>query len=114
MRHFLETGGKCGSTTIDRAFHRLMRSRFGMAFTSLPLAKKGAGSNLMKQFESAKRDFGSAEYAKTYRFHLKMNAEDSRYFDADDDEVLITTWVSPVSRFQGEHTLTVSFSTARI
>jgi hypothetical protein len=42
---------------------------------------------------NATRD--SSEYNKTHRFHLKMNVKDSRYFDAEDDEVLVTTYAPP-------------------
>jgi hypothetical protein len=68
-----------------------MRSRFGSCFERLPLEKKGANSKFMLEFESAKRDFGTSQYARTYRFHLKMNAQDSDWYDSDDDEVLLTT-----------------------
>jgi len=85
-------GGKCGSTTIDRAFYKLMCNRFGSTFTGLKREKTGPGSSFMSHFESAKRDFGCSEYSKTYRLHLKMpKAKDSEYYDTEDDEVLLTT-----------------------
>ena len=54
------TGFNCGSTSIDRAFQRLMKTRFGSAFTGLPLAERGTCSILMDHFENAKRVFGSS------------------------------------------------------
>ncbi|KAK3369988.1 hypothetical protein B0H63DRAFT_514209 [Podospora didyma] len=87
----LKIGGKCGSTSIDRAFHKLMRSRFGDAFDCLPPHKTGATSEFMGKFESAKRDFGTSQYSRTYRFHLKMKVENSDYYDSVDDEVLLTS-----------------------
>jgi len=84
-------GGKCGSTTIDRDLNKLMRQRFGAAFQSVPLESRGMNSRFMNDFESAKRDFGSARHSMTYRLHLKMKAPNSRWFEKEDDEVLFTT-----------------------
>lgn len=85
------TGGKCGSTTIDRNLHALLEKRFGRAFVDLPLKRKGMGSRLMRDFEGAKRDFGFSDTSKTYRFHLPMEGvQDSNWYDEDDEEVLLT------------------------
>jgi hypothetical protein len=68
-----------------------MKKRFGAAFDTIPLSKKGASSKFMMEFETQKRNFGSSKYAKTYRMHLKMKAPESKWFDADDEEVLLTS-----------------------
>ncbi|KAF4946662.1 hypothetical protein FGADI_11010 [Fusarium gaditjirri] len=83
--------GKCGSTTIDRALHRLMEERFGSAFSSLPSEKKGGGTKFMNQFESAKRNFGVSKRARKYRLDLRLKAPDSEWYDGDYNEVIITT-----------------------
>lgn len=84
-------GGKCGSTTIDRALHKLMEERFGSAFSSLPYEKKGGGAKFMNQFESAKRDFGVSKRSRKYRLDLRLKVPDSQWYDGDDNEVIITT-----------------------
>ncbi|KAF5965228.1 Hsp70 chaperone protein [Fusarium bulbicola] len=84
-------GGKCGSTTIDRALHRLMVDRFGSAFSSLPYEKRGAGTKFMNQFESAKRDFGLSKRSRKYRLDLRLQVPNSQWYDGDDNEVIITT-----------------------
>jgi hypothetical protein len=45
----------------------------------------------MHMFEVAKRDFGTTERSRTYRFSLKMKVDSSCYYDDEDDEVLIST-----------------------
>ncbi|OCL13732.1 hsp70-like protein [Glonium stellatum] len=57
-------GGKCGGTYIDRNLHKLMTTRFGTAFTSLPPERTGPGSTFMQQFESKKRSFSSTAPSK--------------------------------------------------
>lgn len=54
----LNIGAKCGSTSVDRRFTEWMTLKFGAAFTSLDLKKRGPGSLFMQAFESAKRHFG--------------------------------------------------------
>lgn len=54
------SGGKCGATYVDRNLHDLLARRYGSSFTSLPISKRGPGSRFMSEFESAKKDFGSA------------------------------------------------------
>ncbi|KAK0724594.1 hypothetical protein B0H67DRAFT_598148 [Lasiosphaeris hirsuta] len=84
-------GGKCGSTTIDRAFYKLMCDRFGSAFTELDSSKTGPNSKFMLDFEAIKRSFGESEYEQINRLTLKMDrAEDSDYYSADDYEVILT------------------------
>ncbi|KXX73243.1 Heat shock protein SSA3 [Madurella mycetomatis] len=56
------TGGKCGSTYIDRNFLALMSKRFGKSFDDVPLKRKGPGSEFMASFERAKQSFGTAGF----------------------------------------------------
>lgn len=51
-------GGKCGSTSIDRAFYAFMKREFGDAFTGLRYDLRGPGSLLMQEFEKEKRNLG--------------------------------------------------------
>ncbi|KAJ8069445.1 hypothetical protein OCU04_003099 [Sclerotinia nivalis] len=48
------TGGKCGSTYIDRHLHAMLSERFGDAFTAVPYSRKGPGSKLMNTWECLK------------------------------------------------------------
>ena len=64
--HSLQLGGKCGSTYIDREFIKWMENKFGNAYTSLSLIKKGPASRFMKDFESHKRDFGKTKDPTRY------------------------------------------------
>lgn len=86
------SGAKCGSTAIDRNFYLLLSKRFGHAFDSLPLKKKGPGSNLMKAFEQVKRDFGYLSEDQIHELPLNMFIEkpDPEYFDVDERLVLLT------------------------
>lgn len=86
-------GGKCGSTALDRNFYKLMSDRFGSAFDDLPLKRKGPGSVFMNHFESLKKDFGVDldETVHELTLNLQSSDVDTRYYDADDDAVLLTT-----------------------
>jgi len=77
-------GGKCGSTYVDRNFLEWMSTTFGDAFRNLPFAKRGPGSNLMKEFECIKKDFGSNYLSgDTYEVTLVMEGvEDSGNYDS--------------------------------
>ncbi|EGP82386.1 uncharacterized protein MYCGRDRAFT_97567 [Zymoseptoria tritici IPO323] len=77
------TGGKCGSTYIDRQFLEWMEDMFGPHFTSLPPAKRGPASALMKSFETAKLDFGmSTDIKKYYEVDCFMEeAHKSHWYD---------------------------------
>ena len=70
----------------------LLSKRFGDAFDSLPLKKKGPGSNLMKAFEQVKRDFGYSKDSHTHELPLNMYTEkaDPEYFDDDERLVLLS------------------------
>jgi hypothetical protein len=74
------TGGKCGSTSIDRNFHVLMGHRFGEAFSTLSIAKKGPGSKFMREFEGIKKDFSLNSY-ETHSISLKMPGLDGQGMD---------------------------------
>lgn len=60
----MRLGGKCGGTYIDRNLYKLLRERFGSAFTSLPLERIGPGSEFMQTFESKKKNFRSEAASK--------------------------------------------------
>jgi hypothetical protein len=51
------SGGKCGATALDRNLHALLARRFRHHFTNLPIARRGPGSRMMRDFEVAKRGF---------------------------------------------------------
>ncbi len=57
----LITGGKCGSTYIDRNFILWMKLTFREPYISLPEQLRGPGSEFMKSFEEAKKRFGSLD-----------------------------------------------------
>lgn len=90
-------GGKCGSTYIDRAFHRWMSATFGRKFDDLSFEKIGPGSRFMKEFESFKRDFGysssrgpdySIDLETFYEINLVIpRAKDSTHYDSDESVV---------------------------
>ncbi|CAK1359214.1 unnamed protein product [Cercospora beticola] len=85
------TGGKCGSTYIDREFIKFMEKKFGAAYTNLKWEKRGPASRLMKDFESHKRDFGKSKDAKRF-YEMQLYMEDvaeSKYYDEDDFMVKI-------------------------
>jgi hypothetical protein len=80
-------GGKCGSTYIDREFHKWMSKKFESPFDNgVKFEKKGPGSKFMKGFESAKRDFGrSSDHDQEFECSLLIpGARDSQYYDSDE------------------------------
>ncbi|KXS95922.1 hypothetical protein AC578_5199 [Pseudocercospora eumusae] len=85
------TGGKCGSTYIDREFIRWMENKFGNAYKDLSWEKRGPASRLMKDFEAIKRDFGkSDDHLRIYEAQVYMrDAPDSDYYDEDDGIVTL-------------------------
>ncbi|KAK8235089.1 hypothetical protein HDK90DRAFT_524724 [Phyllosticta capitalensis] len=86
------TGGKCGSTYIDRNFNCWMTKTFGAAYASLPPKRRGPGSAFMKSFEAAKRAFGSASAGQddVEIDHLNMNAPLGPNYDPDEATVSLT------------------------
>jgi hypothetical protein len=86
-----ETGGKCGSTFIDRNFIAWMTQNFGDAFTSVPRNRRGPGSSFMNAFETAKKNFGSPDAASPAIEigPIRMNAPDSDCYDRDERMVLL-------------------------
>src|SRR5277367_3933683 len=64
-------GGKCGATALDRNLHALLARRFRHYFTNLPIAKRGPGSRMMRDFEVAKRSF-VGEAKKFYHLQIMM------------------------------------------
>ncbi|KAH2148997.1 hypothetical protein KXW33_004558 [Aspergillus fumigatus] len=87
------TGGKCGSTAVDRNFYRLMSDRFGDAFDRLPRKRKSPGSEFMRKFEIIKRDFGNSDEDTTFELPLNMTVDnpDPEFFDEEERLVLISS-----------------------
>ncbi|KAK8235183.1 hsp70-like protein [Phyllosticta capitalensis] len=84
--------GKCGSTMIDRAFCEWMEKQFGEAYTDLPLADRGPGSRLMRDFEDHKATFGSETLRNLKREYvevepLEMDVARLSKYDQDTDTV---------------------------
>ncbi|KAK2850556.1 hypothetical protein FQN49_005545 [Arthroderma sp. PD_2] len=87
------TGGKCGSTAIDRNFYSLMSERFGEAFDKLPPKKKGPGSEFMKKFEIIKKDFGYKlleEEVHEIPLNMTVYNPNPGHFDEEERLILIT------------------------
>lgn len=94
-------GGKMGGTTIDRNLHAFLEKRFGKAFTTLSLKKRGGKSAFMTVFEQCKREF-SGKRNQTFELPLKMKilSEAEGYvagYDFEEDQVLITRYASMVT-----------------
>ncbi|KAF8848716.1 Hsp70 family protein-like protein [Acephala macrosclerotiorum] len=83
-------GGKCGSTFIDRNFHKLMSEKFGAAFDNVSAAKKGPGSGFMEDFETIKSDFKDSIRDDVVELTLKMDLEESESYDPDDGTIKLT------------------------
>jgi len=72
-----------------------MCRKFGSKFEDgVKFEKKGPGSKFMKEFESAKRDFGhSNDPAQEFEVSLVIpGASDSRYYDTDESLVKISRY----------------------
>ncbi|BCR91386.1 Hsp70 family protein [Aspergillus chevalieri] len=82
-------GGKCGSTAVDRNLYQLMSDRFGDAFDSLPMKRKGPGSEFMKNFEVIKRDFGNSDEERIFELPINMAVEDPNPEHFDDEERMV-------------------------
>ena len=74
--------------------HELLTERYGDAFQSLPISKRGPGSRFMSDFEAAKKDFGSAGPRTT---SLRLIMKDIKagdwncvQYDPEDGEVEFT------------------------
>jgi hypothetical protein len=77
------TGGKC--------FHEWMARTFKSAWENIKPERKGSGSRFMREFEAAKRDFGSqGTLNKTFELELVIpNASESEHYN-DEDGGLVT------------------------
>ncbi|KAF7900053.1 hypothetical protein EAF00_004389 [Botryotinia globosa] len=86
------TGGKCGSTYIDRHLHALLSDRFGNAFDSIPYSRKGPGSALMNNWEALKRSFGpTMENAGTFELGpLYLDLPSSHQYDRDENVTFLS------------------------
>ncbi|KAH8705851.1 hypothetical protein BGW36DRAFT_354243 [Talaromyces proteolyticus] len=86
-------GGKCGSTFVDRNFHKWMSSRFGVAFDDVAAEKKGVGSRFMREFELHKHDFGHADNFLDIQFEVPLvmcNVKNGRNYDTEDCQVKLS------------------------
>ncbi|KAJ6024300.1 hypothetical protein N7540_005097 [Penicillium herquei] len=95
------TGGKCGSTFIDRNFHNWMARTFKSAWENLKPEKKGSGSRFMRDFEYLKRDFGPpSTLSKIFEIELVIpNAPESEHYNIEDGGlVTFTRFVIAFSR----------------
>lgn len=91
------TAGKCGSTYIDRNFHKLLAERFGKAFTSLGADDIGPGSDLMDNFERFKKDFSgtppSSSLPQMLRLRMPLLEETpelKEFYDMRTSSILLT------------------------
>lgn len=85
------TGGKCGATSIDRAFIRWMTQKFGAAYTAVSMTKRGPGSLFMDSFESAKRNFGSVGSDRPFEISpIAMGIPWSPLYDDDEEFVKLS------------------------
>lgn len=90
-------GGKCGSTTIDRALVNMLQEEIGEPFVKLPQSKTGPGSRFMEEFELIKKDFDGAELEKKFNLPLtalsdplRLSDPDTQRYDFVDCEIIIT------------------------
>lgn len=83
------SGGKCGSTYVDRRFLAWMSETFGPAFDGLRDRLKCPGSKMMQEFESHKRAF-SSDNCEHFELGLSMHdVPDSPSYDASENTVKI-------------------------
>lgn len=66
-----------------------MSERFGDAFDSLPLKRKGPGSDFMRRFEAIKRDFGNSDEERSFEIPISMTIEDPNPEHFDDEERMV-------------------------
>ncbi|KAF7196935.1 Heat shock 70 kDa protein 12B [Pseudocercospora fuligena] len=79
------TGGKCGSTYIDRKFVRWMEDKFEDAYANLGPDKRGPASETMIKFENHKKKFSNKHRNKVYRVPCHMaKAEESINYEPYD------------------------------
>ncbi|KIX10397.1 uncharacterized protein Z518_01479 [Rhinocladiella mackenziei CBS 650.93] len=85
------SGGKCGSTFIDRRFLVWMGKTFGDAYFSVDSKKRGPGSTFMRSFDTAKKDFGRKgdEKEQYYVEPIIMNVDNEELYDKEDQTVKI-------------------------
>ncbi|KAF5877191.1 putative hsp70 family protein [Botrytis fragariae] len=86
------TGGKCGSTYIDRHLHDLLSDHFGNDFDSIPYSRKGPGSVLMNNWEVLKKGFGrNMEEAGTVELGpLYLDLPSSHQYDREDNVIFLS------------------------
>jgi hypothetical protein len=88
-------GGKCGATAIDRSLQELMSTRFGDAWNSIAIQRKGPGSHFMNRWEIVKRQLGDPGDDRTYTLgplNLK-GVPESKWYDEEEGMVRLTKLV---------------------
>ncbi|KAF7862563.1 hypothetical protein EAF04_007436 [Stromatinia cepivora] len=109
------TGGKCGSTYIDRHLHALLSERFGDAFDAIPPTRKGPGSKFMNAWEWLKKDFGNDMenpsmlelgplYLNLPNSHLYDNDENVVYLSHEDMQLLFDPIVNQIMKLVQKQT----------
>jgi hypothetical protein len=81
---------------IDREFHDWMNEKFGSNFrTGVKPEKKAPGSKFMREFETAKRDFGPRNAGQSFEMSLVIpGAEDSKYYNVEESVVKVSWQVN--------------------
>jgi hypothetical protein len=76
-----------------------MSSTFGSAFDGLAFGLRGPGSRFMKEFEMAKRDFGSSSRRdEIFEIPLVMqDVEESENYEPEEGNVKFNTYVLLIS-----------------
>ncbi|CAD6443798.1 624210e6-67c0-4aa9-a834-c00eb6265fbf [Sclerotinia trifoliorum] len=86
------TGGKCGSTYIDRQLHAMLSERFGDAFKAVSYSRKGPGSKFMNAWELLKKGFGNdMENPRMLDLSpLYLNFPSSHLYDNDEHAIYLS------------------------
>lgn len=83
-------GERCGSTFIDREFHKWMSLTFGRSYDQIRPENIGPGSDFMKDFERHKIDFDPQNLDNPYDLRLVIDTvRHSQYYNPVDSLVTI-------------------------
>ncbi|KAI2088399.1 hypothetical protein LOZ35_005830, partial [Ophidiomyces ophidiicola] len=70
------TSAMCGGTTIDRELHRLLKAKYGNAFSSMSAKDISQGSVFMREFEDLKCRFGGESSSHSLFLQMDRNSGD--------------------------------------
>ncbi|CUS11601.1 unnamed protein product [Tuber aestivum] len=70
------SGGKCGSVAVDKEFLSLLESRIGPSFREWPARKTAPQGPLMREFDRAKREFGTTTRTLFWRIPVGYVRDD--------------------------------------